>query len=354
LSRITNFLIADLGALNRLRQRAGPDMLASMMDYAADSEPLPRTFDELQFHTDVRQGIRDAGFSELTEIQRRCFPHSLAGRDVAAQSQTGTGKTAAFLLTIFNRLANVAPSASGTPLALILAPTRELAVQIDADAALLGRHTHLHRALVHGGVGYGTQRRDLGAGADLVTGTPGRIMDLMRAGTLKLNAVRLAVIDEADRMFDMGFIKDLNFILDQLPPVALRQTMLFSATLSVRVLELAQRFMNQPVMLAVNPEHITVDEVEEELYHVDHREKLGLLLGLLRREPWARVLIFSNTKIGARLLARDLAANNLPAKYISSEIPQAARERTLKLLSWVSCPSLSRRMLPRAGCTLTA
>jgi ATP-dependent RNA helicase RhlB len=285
-------------------------------------------FDELSIPEEVRQGIRDAGFSECTPIQEQTLPISLGGKDVAGQAQTGTGKTAAFLITLFTRLLENKVGAQ-QPRALILAPTRELVVQIEADAQLLGRHCGLVTQAIYGGVDYMKQRSALREGADVVVGTPGRLIDYLKQKVYSLKGVEMLVIDEADRMFDMGFIADLRFILRRLPPYDKRQNMMFSATLSQRVMELAYEFMNMPEKLSVTPEKMTAERVEQVLYHVSRKEKFPLLLGLLRREGMERTMIFINTKREAEYLFDRLNANGFPCRVISGDVEQRKRMRIL-------------------------
>ena len=285
-------------------------------------------FDELLIPEEVRQGIRDAGFSECTPIQEQTLPLSLGGKDVAGQAQTGTGKTAAFLITLFTRLLENKESTQ-QPRALILAPTRELVVQIEADAQLLGRHSGLVTQAIYGGVDYMKQRSALREGADVVVGTPGRLIDYLKQKVYSLKGIEMLVIDEADRMFDMGFIADLRFILRRLPPYDKRQNMMFSATLSQRVMELAYEFMNMPEKLSVTPEKMTAERVEQVLYHVSRKEKFPLLLGLLRREGMERTMIFINTKREAEYLYDRLNANGFPCRVISGDVEQRKRMRIL-------------------------
>jgi len=254
----------------------------------------------------VMRGIQAAGFTVCTPIQEEVLPIALRGRDVAGQAQTGTGKTAAFLISIFTRLLREPgrrPKAVPGPRALVIAPTRELAVQIHTDARLLGRATGLEMHAVFGGVDYLKQRERLREGVDLLIGTPGRLIDYFQQGIYALAAVEILVIDEADRMFDMGFIKDIRYLAHRLPPPERRQSFLFSATLGHRVLELAYECMNNPTMISVAPEQVTVEKVEEVLYHVSKEEKFPLLLGLLEREKGKRILIFANMKHEAEGLA---------------------------------------------------
>ena len=275
-------------------------------------------FDSIDLPREVRAGIRDAGFTHCTPIQDKVLPLALAGRDVAAQAQTGTGKTAVFLITLFTKLlASARPARPGAPRALIIAPTRELAVQIFNDAKLLGR---VHRPPHPGRLRWGRlsqATRDARAGCDVVIGTPGRLIDYFKQHVYTLRRAEVLVVDEADRMFDMGFIRDLRFLLRRLPPFSQRQSMLFSATLSYEVMELAYEHMNDPVHVSASAERITADKIEHVIYHVGRQEKLSLLVGLLRREASSRVLIFTNMRRTAQRLGELLQSNGISAAPIT-------------------------------------
>jgi ATP-dependent RNA helicase RhlB len=216
------------------------------------------------------------------------------------------------------------------PRALVIAPTRELAVQIHSDARLLGRETGLDMQVVYGGVDYHKQRDTLRAGVDLLIGTPGRLIDYYKQGVYELGAVEVLVIDEADRMFDMGFIKDIHYFVRHLPPPEKRQSSLFSATLSQQVLELAYECMNSPTMVAVAPEQVTAEGVEEVLYHVSRDEKFPLLLGLLEREKGKRILMFSNMKHEAERLAERLVRQGYHARAITGDVDQRKRLKVMQ------------------------
>ena len=286
-------------------------------------------FDELKLPEQVRQGIAEAGFTDCTPIQERTLPLSLSGTDVAGQAQTGTGKTAAFLVTLFTRLL-AAPTRKGThPRALVLAPTRELVVQIEQDAQLLGKYCGFTIQAIYGGVDYMKQRNALREGADVIIGTPGRLIDYLKQKVYSLKEIEMLVIDEADRMFDMGFIADLRFILRRLPPFDKRQNLMFSATLNQRVMELAYEFMNLPEKVSVTPERMTAERVEQVLFHCSRKEKFPLLLGLLRREGMERTMIFVNTKREAEFLHDRLNANEFPCRVISGDVEQRKRMRIL-------------------------
>ncbi len=288
-------------------------------------------FETLPLPPQLLQGISHAGFSDCTPIQEKTLPLSLAGRDVAGQAQTGTGKTAAFLITLFARLLQAQPVApAARPRALILAPTRELVVQIEQDAQLLGKSCGFVIQAIYGGVDYMKQKNALRDGADLVIGTPGRLIDYLKQKVYSLKGIEMLVIDEADRMFDMGFIADLRFILRRLPPFDRRQNLMFSATLNQRVMELAYEFMNLPEKVSVSPEQMTAERVEQLLYHCSRKEKFPLLLGLLRREGMERTMVFINTKREGEYLHDRLNANGFPCRIISGDVDQRKRLRILE------------------------
>jgi ATP-dependent RNA helicase RhlB len=289
-------------------------------------------FSSLGLPEPLLAGVRETGFEFCTPIQAESLPLALAGRDVAGQAQTGTGKTAAFLLAAFNHLLkHPAPAARKptSPRALMLAPTRELAVQIHKDAETLGRHTGFKLGLVYGGTGYDSQRKMLEDGVDVLIGTPGRTIDYLKQHVFDLNAVQVMVMDEADRMFDLGFIKDIRFLLNRMPEPSARLNMLFSATLSYRVTELAYEHMNSPQFVHIEPDKRTADKVTQVLYHVAMEEKTPLLVGLLRHMDAARSLVFINTKDMAERLALWLKANGFNTAVLSGDVPQNLR---LKLL----------------------
>lgn len=282
-------------------------------------------FDEFNLPTEIIAGLKDAGFTFCTPIQAETLPVSLTNRDVAGQAQTGTGKTAAFLVTVFSRILSLHEHMPDTPSALIVAPTRELALQIFEEAMLIGRHTGLRITQVVGGVDYQKQAEILRRGVDVIICTPGRIIDYFKQGIFKTKGIKLLVIDEADRLLDLGFAKDMRYLLSKLPHYEKRQSMLFSATLSFRVMELTYEYMNLPEFISITPEEVTVEGVEQSLFHVGSEEKLQLLLGLLKRENWIRALIFVNTKTGVNWLTSKLKGNRWPAEGITGDLPQRKR-----------------------------
>ncbi|KAF0185152.1 MAG: ATP-dependent RNA helicase RhlB [Nitrospirae bacterium] len=287
-------------------------------------------FDELVIPEPVREGIRAAGFTECTPVQALTLPEALQGKDIAAQAQTGTGKTAAFLIAIFSRMLTMPHSGSGqSPRVLVVAPTRELVIQIYEEAKVLSGSSGFRIVPVYGGIDYNKQRNDLSQGVDMLVGTPGRLIDYLKQKVYSLRKTEFLVIDEADRMFDMGFISDLRFLLKRMAPYSQRQSMLFSATLSHRVMELAHEYMNMPERYEVSPERVTVECVEQLIYHVGKEEKFGLLLGLIRREPNGRYLVFCNMKITAERLHRKLEVNGIRAEAITGDVPQKKRLQVL-------------------------
>jgi ATP-dependent RNA helicase RhlB len=283
-------------------------------------------FEQLQLSAPLLRGIADMGFTELTPVQEKTLDISLAGRDVAVQSQTGTGKTAAFLITIFQRQQAVA---AAWHKALIIAPTRELAVQIEAEARLIGRHLNLKIGCFYGGVGYIRQEAQLKRGVDIMVGTPGRLLDLEQKGTLSMKNIGFLVIDEADRLFDMGFLPDIRKILRRVPALQYRQTMLFSATLSGPALQIAREYMNEPEKISVTPQNMTVDTISQELYHVGSREKINLLLGILKRDNPRSVLFFTNMKCDAERLSKRLELNGFPNEFLTGDLAQSRRLRII-------------------------
>ncbi|MCF6354920.1 MAG: ATP-dependent RNA helicase RhlB [Candidatus Polarisedimenticolaceae bacterium] len=290
-------------------------------------------FSSFDFAESIMQGIEDAGFSNCTPIQAKAIPLALAGQDIAGQAQTGTGKTAAFLLATFQRLIEQPPDPSrkaNQPRAIMLAPTRELAIQIHKDAETLGRHTDLKLGLVFGGTGYDQQRKQLEEGVDILIGTPGRLIDYFKQHIFNLKAIEVVVLDEADRMFDLGFIKDIRFLLRRMPPPEKRLGLLFSATLSFRVTELAYEHMNNPQAVKIETDKVTADKVKQTCYMTANEEKIPLLIGLLRQMDPRRTIIFINTKREADRVWGFLEGNGLHAAILSGDVPQKQRMRLLE------------------------
>jgi ATP-dependent RNA helicase RhlB len=291
-------------------------------------------FSDLPLSEGLQKGIAEAGFVQCTPIQSKTLPLALDGQDVAGQAQTGTGKTAAFLLALFHRLEHLPPlvteAGPPAPRALIMAPTRELAVQVHSDATALGKHLPFKLGLAFGGTDYDQQREVLAAGVDVLIGTPGRLIDFYKQRVYGLRGVQVLVLDEADRMFDLGFIKDIRFVLRRLPEHHRRLNMLFSATLSHRVLELAYEHMNDPELVRIEPDKMTVDRVTQSIYFPAMDEKLPLLLTLLRDRDPHRTMIFVNTRREADRLRDALQHNGIKAEALSGDVPQRKRLRMLK------------------------
>lgn len=293
-------------------------------------------FENFDIHPTLLKGLEAANFIRCTSIQAMTLPLTLEGKDVAGQAQTGTGKTIAFLVALYNHLLT-RPSdpnhRSLHPRAVIIAPTRELALQIDKDAKEIGGNTGIKAALIYGGVDYEKQRNMLQGGVDIVIATPGRLIDFVKQGTIKLGEIEIMVLDEADRMFDLGFIKDIRFLLRKMPKATERQNLLFSATLSHRVLELAYEHMNEPKKLVVETETITATQVRQSVYFPATEEKLPLLLGIIAQMDVNRSMIFVNTKIGCERVARTLERAGYAVGVLSGDVPQKKREKLLALFT---------------------
>lgn len=292
-----------------------------------------KKFSDFSLNESLLTGLKEAGFEFCTPIQAETLPHALAGKDVAGQAQTGTGKTMAFLLAAYQRLLSSEPDPErkkNQPRVLILAPTRELAIQIEKDASIIGSHTGLKLGLVYGGTGYDSQRKMLENGVDILVGTPGRLIDYFKQGLYKLDKLDVLIMDEADRMFDMGFIKDIRYLLHRMTAPTERLSMLFSATLSHRVEELAYEHMNEPTEVTIESETVTADKITQIVYHPGNEEKIPLLVGLLNQHKPARTLIFVNMKWVAEKIYNNLRANGFKAGIISGDVPQLKRERLLQ------------------------
>ena len=291
------------------------------------------SFKSLDLEPALLQGIEDSGFSFCTPIQAGTLPIVLAGKDVAGQAQTGTGKTAAFLVAAYHHLlvkgAGQAPT-SKQPKALILAPTRELAIQIHKDAVNIGRHLPFRLGLAYGGTGYESQRKTIEEGIDILIGTPGRIIDYFKQHVFNLKEIQVMILDEADRMFDLGFIKDIRYLLHRMPEPKDRMSMLFSATLSFRVQELAYEHMNNPEKVEIEPEQVTAEQIVESVYYPAKEEKIPLLLGVLKTIPDARAVIFVNTKRVGEKIDAYLQGNGYKVALLSGDVPQNKRTRLLK------------------------
>lgn len=290
-----------------------------------------RTFRELALPEPLLRATEELGFDTCTEIQGLSLPVIASGRDVAAQAQTGTGKTAAFLLGSFARLLSQDGDDrdKDQPRMLVIAPTRELAMQIKKDADSLGKYTDLKCAVAYGGIDYEKQRKELAGGVDVLIGTPGRLIDYFKQKVFNLQKLEIAVLDEADRMFDLGFIADIRFLLRRMPPPGERLSMLFSATLSHRVMELAYEHMDNPEPIKTETTGVTADGVQQSLYQPASDEKIPLLLGLLNTLQPPRSIIFVNTKRAAERIEGYLLGNDLDCGTLSGDVRQSKRQRIL-------------------------
>jgi ATP-dependent RNA helicase RhlB len=297
----------------------------------ADEHTTNVTFESLGLHESLITGLNEAGYTHCTPIQAATLPIALEGRDVAGQAQTGTGKSAAFLLAAMHHLMTTpVPEDRTGPWAVMIAPTRELALQIHKDAEKLGYFTGMEFACIYGGTGYEAQRHQLEQGVDILIGTPGRVIDFFKQRVFDMRDVEICVLDEADRMFDMGFIDDIRYLLNRMPKPDKRLNMLFSATLSERVKELAYEHMNNPESVQIEPEQVTPERVRQKLYHVENDHKIGLLIAVLREQQATRTLIFVNTKRTAETITAYLEGNGIQAAVISGDIPQNQREKLLE------------------------
>ena len=292
------------------------------------SEQLNICFNQLPLHENLLKALDTIGFTQCTPIQAESLPLMLSDQDVAGQAQTGTGKTAAFLLAIMNRLlADKRERKRGETRAIIISPTRELAIQIHNDAVQLNKFTGFSIGLVYGGVDYEKQRDLVTDGLDILIGTPGRLIDYYKQKVLDLSHIQIMVLDEADRMFDLGFIRDIRYLLRRMPIPQKRLNMLFSATLSWRVTELAYEHMNNPQLIKINPEQVTAERVKQIGYHIAKEDKLSLLLGLLKRIDPRRTIVFVNTKKIAEYVWSYLEGNGYHAAVLSGDVPQRKRQQ---------------------------
>ncbi|WP_413113032.1 ATP-dependent RNA helicase RhlB [Thaumasiovibrio sp. DFM-14] len=281
----------------------------------------------------VIQGLESKGFTHCTPIQALALPVVLAGQDIAGQAQTGTGKTIAFLAATFNHLIiteKPEDHRQNQPRAIILAPTRELAIQIYNDAKPLIESTGLTAGLAYGGEAYEKQEQRLKDGVDILIGTCGRIIDFYKRGVIDLRNIQAVVLDEADRMFDLGFIKDIRFLFRRMPAPEKRRNMLFSATLSYRVKELAFEHMNSPESVVVEPTQKTGHRIQEELFQPSNDEKMALLQTLIEQDWPERAIIFANTKYRCEDIWGHLAADEHRVGLLTGDVPQKKRERILK------------------------
>lgn len=290
-------------------------------------------FSEFTLDPNILKGLQETGFEFCTPIQAQSIPILLTGKDVAGEAQTGTGKTAAFMVACIQHLLTHPAEASrkqNQPRAMVLAPTRELAIQIHKDSVAIGKHTPLRFALAYGGTGYDSQRQQITDGVDILIGTPGRIIDYYKQHVFNLKELQVLVLDEADRMFDLGFINDIRYLIRGCPPPDKRLSMLFSATLSHRVAELAYDHMNDPQEIKIISETKTADKVDQSIYYPANDEKVPLLLGLMQTLTPTRSIIFINTKRTAERLTAWLEGNDLKSALLTGDVPQTKRQSLLK------------------------
>lgn len=298
-------------------------------------------FCELDVPEPILRALNELNFEYCTEIQALSLPVIISGKDVAAQAQTGTGKTAAFLVGLMRQLIlSKKTEQNKHPRALILAPTRELAIQIYDDAIKLGKYCDLKLAVAYGGTDYEKQRSKIASGTDILIGTPGRLIDYFKQGVFNLKQIECLVLDEADRMFDLGFIADIRYLMRRMPDPEERIGMLFSATLSHRVMELAYEHMNTPINVKTREENITAEGVKQTLYHPAADEKIPLLIGLLQQLQPKRSMVFVNTRRAAEKVEAFLAGNDFECGLLSGGVRQTKRQRLLKQFSEGHLPIL--------------
>lgn len=283
-------------------------------------------FIDFPIHDSVLAALDSKGFEFCTPIQAKTLPYTLAGQDIAGQAQTGTGKTLAFLVATFHHLlSHEIPTQKNQPRALILAPTRELAVQIASDASMLTQYSDLRLALAYGGDGYDKQLQEIERGVDILIGTTGRVIDYVKQGVINLDKIQVVVLDEADRMFDLGFIKDIRYLMRKCPKPEERLTMLFSATLSHRVRELAFEDMHNAEYVEIEPLQRTGHRIKEELFYPSNEDKMALLLTLMEEEWPDRCIVFANTKHKCEEIWSYLSADGHRVGLLTGDIPQKKR-----------------------------
>lgn len=292
------------------------------------------SFEELGLSSEVLRAVVEQGYDTPTPIQQKAIPIVLAGKDVMASAQTGTGKTAGFTLPLLQRLSQAPPPGKGKkgipPVrVLIMTPTRELAAQIAESVATYGKYLNYRSAVVFGGVSINPQISKLRKGVDILIATPGRLLDHAGQNTVDLSQLEILVLDEADRMLDMGFIHDVKRVLALLPETEKRQNLLFSATFSKEIKQLAGRMLNDPQLVEVAPQNATADRIEQQVYKVDKVRKRELLSKLIQDESWEQVLVFTRTKHGANRLAEQLGRDGMTAAAIHGNKSQGARTKAL-------------------------
>ena len=317
----------------RQRSNSSQDEAWSIDQFEVPEEEGKTRFHDLDLHSGLMRGIAELGFQYCSPIQAQVLPHTLQGSDAIGKAQTGTGKTAAFLITIFNDLlANPVEEERflGEPRALVIAPTRELVMQIAADAEDLGKHTGLKTATLIGGMDYQKQLNRLGREVvDLVVATPGRLLDFTGRRDLYLDHIEVLVLDEADRMLDMGFIPQVKRIVRQTPRKEYRQTLLFSATFTQDIINLSQQWTLDPVTVEIEPDHVATDTVDQRIYLASSEERFRILVNLLRSDDASSVIVFANRRDQVRRLFERLRKAGITCGMLSGEIAQAKRTKTL-------------------------
>ena len=313
---------------------AVPQMPWTLDEFAVVPEPGKTRFHDYHLPLEVMHAVSDLGFQYCTPIQAETLSHSLAGRDVIGQAQTGTGKTAVFLITLITSLL-AKPRGAGhpaaTPRTLILAPTRELVIQIGKEAEALAKYSGLTVQSVFGRIDYQKQRLQITAGpVDIMVATPGRLIDFQRQKTVNLGKVEILVLDEADRMLDMGFIPDVRRIVQSTPPKEERQTLFFSATMTPEVNHLAAQWTKKPMHVEIAPERVAVESVEQVVYLATAKEKYDLLYNLITSQNLQRVIVFANRRDETRRLSERLKRNGINCAMLSGEVSQGQRIRTLE------------------------
>ena len=288
-----------------------------------------KTFEEMDLIVPLQRALKDEQYKTPTPIQAKAIPVAVSGRDVLGCAQTGTGKTAAFALPILNHLGQRNRKAvSQRPFVLVLAPTRELAIQISNSFSTYGKYLKLRQALVYGGVGQGNQVRAMNRGAHIVVATPGRLLDLMNQGHINLAQIEMVVLDEADRMLDMGFLPDVKRILSQLPHN--RQTFFFSATMPPSIVDLAKRMLTQPVNVQIQSNSVSVDKIEQKVIFLQRDEKHESLRSIVTADDADKVLVFTRTKRGADVVAQKLDQSGIKTTAIHGNKSQNTRQRALE------------------------
>ncbi|MDZ7789876.1 MAG: DEAD/DEAH box helicase [Xanthomonadales bacterium] len=284
-------------------------------------------FDSLGLKAELLRAVSEQGYTEPTPVQLKSIPVILQGRDIMASAQTGTGKTAAFTLPLLQRLSEREGGNQRQPRALILAPTRELAAQVNENLRAYGRHVKLRSLEIFGGVNINPQITKLQRGIDVLVATPGRLIDHMQRGTVDLSKIEFLVLDEADRMLDMGFRPDIDRVVKALPKQ--RQTLLFSATFSKEITQMAQKYLTNPERVETAPPNSTVEKIAQQAFRVDQKQKREVLSFLIGSNNWQQVLVFTRTKHGANRLAKQLETDGLPAVAIHGNKSQGARTKAL-------------------------